>query len=95
MLLDEALERVEANADKDWMRAARDAVAALALAGGSFTTDDAWKLLREVPVPREPRAMGAVIRELARMGLILPTGEYRKSERPDCHRRPVAVWRGR
>jgi hypothetical protein len=43
--------------------------------------------------PVEPRALGAVMKAMARDGKIRATGEYRKSARTDCHARPVAVWR--
>jgi hypothetical protein len=34
-----------------------------------------------------------VMKAMARDGKIRATGEYRKSDRVDCHARPVAVWR--
>ena len=88
---DEALARVEAGAG-DWVQRARDAVTMVALARFDFTTDDVWDALGE-DRPAEPRALGAVMKQLAAEGRIRATGEYRKSQRVDCHARPVAVWR--
>ena len=88
---DEALARVEAGAG-DWVQRARDTVLMVSLARFDFTTDDVWDVLGE-DRPAEPRALGAVMKQLALEGRIRATGEYRKSCRVDCHARPVAVWR--
>jgi hypothetical protein len=43
--------------------------------------------------PHEPRALGALMREAARNGLIEATDRVRPSERPQCHMNPKRVWR--
>lgn len=88
---DEALERAERGAG-GWIQRARDTVKLIALARFDFTTDEVWDALGE-DRPDEPRALGAVMKAMARDGIIRATGEYRKSGRVDCHARPVAVWR--
>lgn len=90
---DEALARVEAHAAPDWMTACRAVVLRVA-AGHEFTTDHvwAWLLVNEAKT-HEPRAMGAVLRQLAREGVIVKTGVYRPSKRRECHARPIPVWR--
>ena len=88
---DEAIARVERGAG-DWVQRARDAATMVALARFDFTTDDVWDALGD-DRPTEPRALGAVMKQLAGEGRIRATGEYRKSSRVDCHARPVAVWR--
>jgi hypothetical protein len=88
---DKAIARVEAGAG-DWIRRAREAVTMVSLARFDFTTDDVWDALGE-DRPLEPRALGAVMKQLGAEGTIRATGEYRKSSRVDCHARPVAVWR--
>ena len=88
---DEAMGRAERGAG-DWIQRARESVALIALARFDFTTDDVWNALGE-DRPDEPRALGAVMKAMARDGVIRATGEYRKSTRVDCHARPVAVWR--
>ena len=77
---DQAIGRVERGAG-EWVQRARDVVTLVALARFDFTTDEVWD------------ALGAVMKAMARDGVIRATGEYRKSARVDCHARPVAVWR--
>lgn len=92
---DEAVARVEANAQPDWLETARRIVLAIS-AGGEFTTDDVWTGLASASVAtHEPRALGAVLRRLAKEGHIVKTGQYRPSTRKECHARPVPVWRRR
>ena len=92
---DAAIQQVEANADEGWLKAAHWAVVFLAEDGDPFTTDDIWEYVDRHGKPREPRAMGAVMKQAAAEGLIEATGEYRKSKRVECHARPVMVWRGK
>jgi hypothetical protein len=92
----EAIERVKRNAEPKWLKAALDAITSLALEQNiCFTTDDVWHLLEvgNVEPPREPRAMGAVMRTAQGRGIIRATEEYRKSTRVECHGRPVMIWR--
>lgn len=90
---DEALARVGDHADPAWTATARRIVLAIS-AGGEFTTDDVWTGLESAGVAtHEPRALGAVIRQLAGEGAIGKAGTYRPSTRAACHARPIAVWR--
>lgn len=90
----EAIDRVEAHADKDWRRLATQAFRVVLLTHDQFTTDDVWNLLdREHVHTHDRRAMGAIVREFSRSGAIVSTGDYVKSKRVECHSRPVAVWR--
>lgn len=88
---DEALGRVQGAAPAPWLGAARQAVRDLAATGREWSSDDVWATL---PHPPEPRALGAVIRQMAAEGVIESTGRTKPSERPDCHARPVQCWRG-
>lgn len=91
---DAAVNRAGNNADITWLNEARSAVKILCKQGNDFTTDDVWDLLQGVNAfTHEPRALGAIIREMSKTGAIYSTGGYRKSIRPECHRRPLAVWR--
>ena len=92
---DKALAQVEANADPAWKIHARTAIEFLAKTRHEFTTDDVWQHLadRHQEGPREPRALGAMMTTAARDGWIMPTDRYVPSARPDCHRRPIKVWR--
>ena len=73
---------------------ARKAALQVASEKGVFTADDVWEKLGD-DKPAEPRAMGAVLTQLARDLTIEPTGEHRDSDRPECPGRPVRVWKRR
>lgn len=89
----EAVNRVGAHADADWLSAAHRIVRRLADTRNEFTTDDVWAALDELDVvTHEPRAMGAVMRQAARGGVIVKSDRVRNSVRVECHARPVAVW---
>ncbi len=81
-------------ADPAWYSEATAVVKILCKRDRDFTTDDAWELLDHTGLKTpEPRALGAIIRKLSKDGSILSTGQYKKSIRKECHRRPLAVWR--
>lgn len=90
---DEAIDRVARGMDSDWSQAAAAAVTMVALARDEFTSDDVWDALREVEAAREPRALGAIMRQAQRQGLCVKTDRVVNSRRVECHGRPVAVWR--
>ncbi len=90
---DEAIARVEAGADEDWLRHALNAVENCAMRMVHFTTDDVWDRLTNLEHPPEPRALGAVMREAAKRGWVETTDRIRKSTRVACHGRPVRVWK--
>jgi hypothetical protein len=83
-----AIAQVDANADDEWKRYALGFVAELSADLDEFTTDDLWDagLIK----PREPRALGPVMRRAAKRGLIATTGEFRKSRYRNCA--PLPVW---
>ena len=90
-----AIATVKAHADPEWYSLALQAAKDCALSIDRFTSDDVWNLLEFMgaPTPHEPRAMGAVLKDLADMGRITATGEWKSSKRRACHNRPVMVWR--
>ncbi|MEV5079268.1 hypothetical protein AB0K74_10690 [Streptomyces sp. NPDC056159] len=85
---DAAIAQVDANADEDWKRYAFGFVAEVSNDLEEFTTDDLWDW--GLVKPREPRALGPVMRRAAARGLIAQTGEYRKSRYRNCA--PLPVW---
>lgn len=90
---EEALARVERNADAAWYEAAREACLSVAQMRPTFTSDDIWKTLEWRGVAtHEPKAMGAVLNGLARAGLIRKTGRYVQTTRPQAHKRDIAEW---
>lgn len=90
----EAIAKAERGADPAWVDAAEDAACTLArltTATGGFTADNVWALLeeRQVPAPREPRALGPVLQRLKRQDKLKLTG-YAPSNRR--HKSPVGVY---
>jgi hypothetical protein len=91
---DEAISRVELNADPDWVLEALRAVYAICRVRTTFTSDAIWALLdqRGIYGPHEPKALGSVMRTAQRRGWCRPTATYSNSQRVECHRRPLRVW---
>jgi hypothetical protein len=85
---DAAIAQVDAHADDEWKRYALGFIAELSGQMAEFTTDDLWDagLIK----PREPRALGPVMRRAAKRGLIATTGEFRSSRYRNCA--PLPVW---
>jgi hypothetical protein len=94
---DEALRRVEQHADPQWSDKALQAARLACSFGAEFSTDEVWSLLEAAGVspPREPKAMGAIMRKAGRLGLCEATERTKISTRPDCNARPVRIWRPR
>lgn len=91
--LDEALKRVDANADDEWKSIALRAVGWLAMTQERFTTDDVWAVLIDrKEATHEPRALGPIMLRARKLGYIIGTPDYVLSERPECHRNPKKVW---
>jgi hypothetical protein len=90
---EEAITRVDTNADTAWMARALDIIRDIATMQDRFTTDDVWEAMHpHDEATHEPRAMGAAMRRAAKLGYVAPTPDYRPSSRPACHARPVRVW---
>lgn len=87
---EKALDLTGRAADKDWFHRACEAVHTVAKEKETFTTDDLWA---HVEQPREPRAMGAVMR-VARLAKWCEASDRTvKSARVACHARPLRVWK--
>lgn len=90
---DNAIAQAGEHADPQWTQRALDAVWDLAIGNATLTTDDVWALLAHVDTgTHEPRALGAVMRTAAGKGWVYASDDYRKSQRPACHARPLRVW---
>lgn len=87
---DEGVAEVE---DRSWLWEARATVLDVAGKLDSFSADDVWAT--GLAKPREPRALGYVMRELARSGFIEMTGDYHRTNQALRHRAPVMLWRRR
>lgn len=94
-LRDDALDRVRDNAGPIWFERAFQTLRDVATNSITFTTDDVreWGEGSGLREPREPRAWGPVMRRGIVSGVIVKTGEYVPTTRPDAHRRPIPVYR--
>lgn len=90
----QALGWVDEHTDAIWKDAAWQALTHIASRVPEFTTDRVWYELERMRVgpPREPRALGAVMRNAAKSGMIAKTDRVHTSVRVANHRRPIAVW---
>lgn len=88
-LRDDALDLLNAS-NADWVQWMRKVAVAIAVADGRVSTDELHAVAdRYGRHPKEPRAYGAVFRPHKYWTKI----EYKTSDRPECHARPIAVWR--
>lgn len=85
----QGIDRAERGAPRRWLDQALLCVRVLAERQATLTADDLWGLIDQ---PREPRALGAVMRAATAKGLVRATSEWRLSKRGACHRRPLRVW---
>lgn len=87
---DEAMGRADRGTDTDWAKEAQEATAWLASIG-DFTPDDIWERLedRQIPAPREPRALGPILKRMSNAGRIRAKG-FTESRRR--HGAPVRVY---
>ena len=96
-LRDSAIDAVFIAADDDWKVLAANCVRKLAAHRDEFTTDAVWALIKKHDAfcdTPEPRAMGAVMKRAVAENVIAPADRAPvPSVRPECHRRPLRVWR--
>ena len=93
-LRDEAIAKGEANAKESWKKAASAAIAQVAMLYDTFTTDEVWmRLGKSSDSTHDPRAMGSIMRNAQKQGIIAPTTLWRNSARVSCHKRPSRVWK--
>jgi len=87
---DRAIDQVERGSG-EWQVEALTAIRQVARTQPELTTDDVWRALGRDP-DVEGRAMGAAMRQAAKLGLIERTDRTTKSARVACHRRDLRVW---
>jgi len=92
---EEGMAMAEAGASEAWKAAASSAIAEAAKSYRKFTSDEVWVILHSngITAPHEPRAMGPMMRNASRSGLISKTGYSKISDQEHNHARPVAVWK--
>lgn len=93
---DEAIQRVDRNANKEWKKNANRALLDVARRKEKYTTDDIVRVMTDWGVyggTHEPRALGAVMQRGKSNSIHVPTSEYSDSDWVKCHSRPKRVWR--
>ena len=87
---EKAIERVTENADHQWIEDAYDAMLKLAKQRREFMAEDIWPFVGYVP--REKRAMAAVIQKAKRNHIIVGSGRYEYTKATTCNPHPRQVW---
>lgn len=87
---DSGMAAVDAAADPEWRRRAYEALVRYLETHGEFFVDEFW-LAADLEEPREARALGPVVQQAAREGLMEKSGEFRKSTASNLTEKPV--WR--
>jgi hypothetical protein len=96
LTLEDAMLAVKAAAPQKWKEAIHDLIYELARGGLEFTADDVWNRaqFKNMEMPPEPRALGAMMQDFRNRGLIKPLEKWQQSTRKVCHKRPLRVWVG-
>lgn len=93
---DEGRKRVYDNAPDDWKLAAYNVGMSVARDAAEVTPDDMWEVLdQHWTRPRDSRALGQVMLELSRSGVLEATGRVIHTSQPSRHSGQAAVWRSR
>lgn len=91
---DKAIARAWKHADPLWLETATQVVESLASQMKEFTTDDVWSELRVLDVStHEPRALGAVMKQAKKDGIIIATDRFVASSRVSNHGGNIRVWK--
>jgi hypothetical protein len=88
---DDALERAQDAAGRDWNALADAAIRRCAENNPTFIVDAVWRY--GLPERSENRALGARMLAAVRAGVIEATSDYRPSARATSHKVPRRVWR--
>jgi hypothetical protein len=91
----EGMDRAERHADPHWWAAMLESGKEVALRKPFFFTDDIVKYCSEHhpnATTHEHRAIGPLMRELARMEVCEPTQDWVPSSQKQNHKRPMQVW---
>ena len=89
---DDAIDRVERN-NRVFVDDAMSAVRLTAKTLDTFTTDEVWaNMIGSTPDSVEPRAMGPIMVNAKRAGLIEKSTQIRPSTMAACHFRDKTVW---
>lgn len=101
-LRDEAVARVDRNAERNWKTTADFCAETIARYRARFTSEDILdaieKTIAKIPdvglvATHDLRAMGPVMMRLKKKKLAVPTPDFVQSNRSGRHAGPVRVWR--
>lgn len=91
----DGMERARAHSNPEWWRVMLICVREVARRQPYFTTDDVERYRREhYPnhTTHEPRAIGPLMKECAKLEYCRRTGDWFESTQRQCHRRPMMMW---
>ena len=93
--IDDALQRVEENAEEYWKARALEAVTWCARTHQEFTADEVWERLEQLNVegPHTPAALGPIFLAARRAGVIEKTGRWQPLSRFSRRHRALMIWR--
>lgn len=92
---DLAIKQADDHADPDWKETAYDVGVEVAHNVSAFTSEDIFDAMPPAASTHEPRAMGAVMRRLAKDGVIEATDHYTTSSSKVGHGRPSRIWKSK
>jgi hypothetical protein len=92
---EEAINRVEENADSEWKAAAYETGFRLAVAHETLTSNDIFDAMPRTVRTHDPRAMGPVLLALKRDGILEATDRFTTSTSLVAHGRPTRIWQSR
>lgn len=90
---DRKIESVTWNATSEFHKTIRDVVMTILLIHDQFTADDIWVEADKRKIngfSSDPRALGGLLKMMAKERLIRPTGHWQPSRRR--HAAPIMVW---
>ena len=87
------VDQARRNADELWRRMATEVLEQVAASRDQFTADDLWDLLEPLGLDtHDHRAMGCVLRDASRRGVITKTNTTKPSSRSTRNGGDVRVW---
>jgi hypothetical protein len=95
-LKEQGVKRVAHSHGESWMQLALKGVKFCCKQKQYFTTDQIHAVLRamkHLEEPKDKRVLGALMKRAHKLRWCVPTERMEKSRRPECHRRPLTVWK--
>jgi len=89
----EGMESSYKHSTTEYKRAASERLTWLIQNADEFTSDDIVNHLNKIGIVGNHASLGAMIKGAERAGLISATGKFIESCRPECHKRPIRIWK--